>query len=136
MSRRVYRNPGLSELSQRTYLRMHYGWSKREFTDFTSDLYNFCYEARVPFILLIQPRRFCTLELAMEPVGFQMTLPDQVQIGKWVEEALKRSPAPKRAKFVHIAPSGAMVRGLEPDDARQLAQLIWKRLAQLKEATA
>lgn len=129
MTRRMYRRPPLSDHAKAAYERVHYAWDRREFSDRLADIYEHCHEQRLPFLAIIQPRRYCTLEVDLDPAGFHMNEIAQAVITLWADNAVDLSDAPKKSKSVSVSESGAVIRGLDLDIAKQLADRIWTFLA-------
>lgn len=136
MSRR-YRTVPLSDHAVAAYHRQHYAWSKQEFSDRLLDVYEMCHSDGVPFLAIIQPRRFCTLEVDLDPAGFSMNEIAQAVLTLWCDNAVDLSEAPKKSKSVAVSATGVVVRGLDLDMAQQLADRIWRFLASTeKEVSA
>lgn len=131
MSARRSRRPGLNSYDQEAYFRQHYLWTKSAMTDRTIDAWEFCYRHRMPYLLIIQPRTYCTLEIDVRPAGGEMTLPMYQQLRAWAYQALEGSRA--RRKEVNITPRGGTVTGLEPTRAKELARKYWAHLAERME---
>ena len=130
MRQQRYRRPPLSDYAKAAYERVHYCHAKQEYADRLIDVYEYCQTARLPFVAIIQPRRYCTLEIDLDPCGLQLNLPAQMMIRLWAENALDLSDAPTKSKSIAVHPTGAVIRGLERDHAHQLAQNVWRYVAE------
>lgn len=126
---RQYRRPPLSDHARAAYHRQHYAWSKQEFSDRLLDVYEMCHSDGVPFLAIIQPRRFCTLEIDLDPTGFHMNEIAQAVITLWADNALVLSDSRKCSQSVAVSATGAVVRGLDLEIAQQLADRVWTFLA-------
>lgn len=124
-----YRQAPLSDHARAAYHRMHYAWSKHEYSDRLLEVYEMCHSDGVPFIAIIQPRTYCMLEIDLSPAGFSMNNIAQAVVTLWADNEVAASKAAKSAKSVAVGPSGAVIRGLELERAKHLADRIWNFLA-------
>lgn len=130
-----FRRPPLSDSAKEAYMRVHFCHAKQEYDDRLMDVYEFCYQEALPFLAIVQPRRYATLEINLTLSKLQLTLPAQQTVKELARTALDMSGAPKKSKAVDIGPNGGVVRGLENDHAKQLAQNIWRLLADGRPST-
>lgn len=120
----------LGPMSIESYRRNGWLWNRREIDDRTMDLYDFCNRENRPFVLIWQPRRYCSIEASTSTLGDldDLNTPDpQLFLGAmhWIEKAacaaLARSSARANAKACHIDATSITIKGLEETDAKHLA---------------
>lgn len=96
-----------------------------------------CGRNRWPFVLIVQPRRYCELEIATEPVSGadldsrapQLALPAIRRIHGLAAEALAASTCPPKRRYQHIHATGGTVCGLDLEPAQRLASQVFTILA-------
>lgn len=127
MTRR-YRNAGLHEHQKAAYVRNAYGWAKSEYSDYDLNLWEYCQSAKIPFFLITQPRRYCTLEMSLTPINATLPAPTRDMLKEWATWLLEGSNAPAKSKSVSFMDDGAQISGLEIEQAKKLADLYWRYL--------
>lgn len=131
MSRR-YRHIPLSDDRLRHYEKMRFHVTRKrfgEYTDVDLDISQHCTEVRIPYFIIHNPRRYCTVEMDWSTAGLQLTLPACEQVRKWALQAQEASSAPKQQrKPPFVIPRHAVVHGLELNHAQQLCNRVWEYL--------
>ena len=119
------RRRSLPPFYQNTYLELGYAWVKSEANDYCRQLYEFCCVRHLPFVLITQPRRFCTLEVSLLPVGATLSDAARATLKEWVQDAMDASNAAVRDGVGHVDDTGVFVSSLELEHARELAKRVW-----------
>ena len=125
MTRR-YRRPPLSADAKEAYSRVHYCYSTKDYTERVLDIYDYCHDTSQPFILILQPRTYCKLELSLTTTNTRLTPSGEESMQRLAQWYLDLSPARSDSKSVTVYADGAMITGLDFESAKQLAVSIWE----------